>query len=249
MHRIMLDNPLPDEPGSGVIVTGDEAHHAARVKRLEPGDSLELMDGLGRVASARIGSIEKLGKAEGWAVHAEIASIRLDGPLAPSLRVRTGVPKGDRLEQMIDQLGQVGAASWGPLRSARSVVEPRDGKLGRLSRTVRESAKQSGRAWAMRIEPACSAEQAARSDGVVVAADLQGEPYAPSGAASVTLLVGPEGGWEADELASLRGAGVRVVSFGPHVMRIETAAVVAAGIVLDQERGQRAGRNDRCDPI
>lgn len=245
----MLEAPIPDEPGAGVVITGDEAHHAARVKRLRPGDPLELMDGLGRVAQARVGSIEKLGKGEGWSVHAVIGSVRLVEPAAIALHVRSGVPKGDRLEQMVDQLGQVGAASWGPMRSARSVVEPRDGKLGRLSRTVRESAKQSGRAWVMRIEPAQSAEEAFHSVGVVIAADREGEPYTPSGTGTMTLLIGPEGGWEAGELASLRTAGVRVASFGAHVMRIETAAVVAAGIVLDRENALRAERTGRCEQV
>jgi 16S rRNA (uracil1498-N3)-methyltransferase len=51
----------------------------------------------------------------------------------------------------------------------------------------------------------------------------------------VRLLVGPEGGWAAEELETARAAGARVARFGPHVMRIETAAVAACAVVLDQE--------------
>jgi 16S rRNA (uracil1498-N3)-methyltransferase len=65
-----------------------------------------------------------------------------------------------------------------------------------------------------------------------VIADAGGQPYEPGKEDRVRLLVGPEGGWTEGELADAVEAGARVVRFGRHVMRIETAAVVAAGIIL-----------------
>ncbi|MEO1585324.1 MAG: RsmE family RNA methyltransferase [Planctomycetota bacterium] len=243
MHRIMLTDPLPPAPGGTIAVEGEEAHHAARSKRLEPGDRVELLDGQGSVADGEIVEIVKLGKQGGrraggssaWAVRTRIIAVDRRPPTAPALGVLSAVPKGPRLEAMVDQLSQVGAASWSPLASERSVVDPREGKLHRLGRVASESAKQAGRAWTMSIGRAARLADALGS-GIVVA-DASGEAYEPSGASEITLLVGPEGGWAAAELEAAHEAGATVASFGVHTMRIETAAPVAAGIVLEAERG------------
>ncbi len=243
MHRIMLSDPLATDtaPGAAVEITGDEAHHAARVKRLEPGQPLELLDGLGRVARAEVADIVKLGKKAGWALHARIVDLEHRPQPSPRLTVVSAVPKGPRLETMIDQLSQVGVAAWAPLHCTRSVVDPRGGKLDRLSRVTLEAAKQSGRAWAMTVERGTSFKEAV-GPGVIIA-DASGEPYQPTGAADLTLLVGPEGGWTDAEIDQARAAGAVIAGFGRHVMRIETATIAAAGIVLDAEDRRRSKGN------
>jgi len=132
---------------------------------------------------------------------------------------------------MIDGLSQVGAASWSMLESERSVTEPREGKMERLERTAMEASKQCGRAWRLEIGGVMKFAEAVRMEGVVVA-DVSGSAYERSGADVVRLLVGPEGGWAPEELQLARARGAAVCRFGPHVMRIETAAVVAAGIIM-----------------
>ena len=231
----MLQSPLAtDSPDGSVIeITGDEAHHAARVKRVEPGHPLELLDGHGAVASAEVAEIIKLGKKAGWALHARVLTVERSPERTPRLTVYAAAPKGPRLETMIDQLSQVGVAAWAPLHCTRSVGDPRAGKLDRLSRVTLEAAKQSGRAWAMTVERGASFRDAIGED--VIIADASGEPYQPTGVDDLTLLVGPEGGWTDAELDQAHAAGATVAGFGRHVMRIETAAVVAAGIVLSAE--------------
>lgn len=237
MHRIMLSHPIAD-PSDPVEITGEEAHHAARVKRLEVGEPIELLDGHGAVARAEIAEIVKLGKKGGWAVHARVVEIDRRPQPSPALRLLSAAPKGPRLETMTDQLSQLGVAAWAPLYTKRSVVDPREGKLDRLTRVTLEAAKQCGRAWAMTIEPGERFSDTL-APGVILA-DASGEPYEPTGDDALTLLVGPEGGWTDEELAAARAAGARVVGFGRHVMRIETAAVAAAGIVLDAEDRHRS---------
>lgn len=240
MHRISLASSEPAiEAGMEIRIDGEEARHAVKVKRLEPGEPIELLTGQGLVARASVVGCEKLGKKEGWAIDVRVESLRRVAPASPQIDVRSAVPKGPRLEEMIDQLSQVGAASWGPVISQRAVVNPREGKLSRLSRVCEESAKQCGRAWLMQIEPAVGWQDLLGAPGPVVVADASGEPYAPMGIQRLTLAVGPEGGWTEGELDELRRSGARIARFGPHAMRVETAAVAACAIALDTEQRQR----------
>ncbi|HED53304.1 MAG TPA: 16S rRNA (uracil(1498)-N(3))-methyltransferase [Phycisphaerales bacterium] len=251
MHRIHLPDPeIPFESGQIVRITGDQAHHAARVKRLAVGDMFEAFDGKGRAARARIKAIEKLGKKEGWAIMATLEQVRSCRPESPRVVIRSAVPKGPRLETMIEQLSQIGIAGWGPLLTERAVVDPREGKLARLVRTAEESAKQCGRDWVISIESRLTLRQVIEQGGRLVVADRSGEPYAGTGCASLTLLVGPEGGWTRGELDRLVQAGAVVANFGRHTLRIESAAVAAGAIVMDQEQrltpdaGTRSGEGN-----
>jgi 16S rRNA (uracil1498-N3)-methyltransferase len=113
------------------------------------------------------------------------------------------------------------------------VVEPREGKVARLERHAVEAMKQCGRAWVMEIGEGAEMEEALRAEGVeVVMAEASGARYEASGAREIRVLVGPEGGWTAPEVARARASGVRVCTFGVHVMRSEVASVVAAGVVM-----------------
>ena len=114
------------------------------------------------------------------------------------------------------------------------VVDPREGKLARLSRIALESIKQCGRSWPIQIGEAITLREALRSQsGVTIcAADASGgSPSLKNTPERVVLLVGPEGGWSPAEFKVLTDAGVTLQNFGPHIMRVETAAVVGAGIL------------------
>lgn len=223
-------------PASAVVLDGEEAHHAVRVKRLVVGDSVELRDGVGGTAVAKIVAISKTTKAGGWSVLLEIAERECVPQPRPLIEVYSAVPKGDHLETMIDMLSQIGVAAWHPLVCDRSVVDPRPGKLERLRRIATESMKQCGRAWTMRIGDEASVS-AALAGGLTLVADATGvsvdEPVLREAAmaSAVRLLVGPEGGWSEREISVFRDAGVRHVSLAAHVLRIETAAVAGAAIL------------------
>ena len=80
-----------------------------------------------------------------------------------------------------------------------------------------------------------SAALLAETAGVTVMADASGAAYVRTGAARIRVLVGPEGGWTEDEVRLAREAGAIIARFGEHVMRVETAAPVAAAVVLAAE--------------
>lgn len=225
----------PSEQPVRLLVGGDEAKHAIRVKRLEAGDSIRLVDGRGAAAEAKITDTRKERRTGEWVLEAELSRVEVLPEHAPRLHVLAGAPKGDAIEQMIDGLSQVGAASWAPLISLRSVVEPREGKLRRLERVAEEALKQCGRDRLLAIGDNTSLDEALARGGTIVAADGSGERYTRTGAPEITLLIGPEGGWDTRELAKMKAAGVRVANFGPHIMRIETAAIVCAAMVVAEE--------------
>lgn len=243
MHRVLVDEIPP--PGATLRVEGDEARHAVRVKRLEAGDPIELLDGCGGVASGRVEGADKSGPGGSWTLRAGIVAIEHRPRIRPAVHVLSAVPKADRLESLIDGLCQVGAAAWSPLRSARAVVEPGPHRAERLDRIAREAAKQCGRAWLLDLGRGTDLDDALTDrdghDPLIIVADASGPLYQPGGEIQdreVRILIGPEGGWEPRELDRARQAGATVASFGPHTMRVEQAGVVAAAIVLHGARAQ-----------
>lgn len=241
-HRMYMQS-LP-AIGEIALIEGDEAKHAVRVKRVEPGDPIQLLDGAGAVVDAVVLGVESLTEAQAarrerrgeWLLPVRVEQIARAEPVRPAVHVLTATPKGARLEEMIDGLSQVGAASWGPLETQRGVVDPRETKLARMERVAVEASKQCGRPWLLQTGPQRRlADALAWKAGPVILADSSGGPYSCGGAEQISLLIGPEGGWTRGELQAAEQAGARIHSFGPHVMRIETAAVVASGIILAAE--------------
>jgi 16S rRNA (uracil1498-N3)-methyltransferase len=238
LHRVWLDGP-PPTPGDLLRLTGDEARHAVRVKRLAPGDHLELLDGAGLRAHAVVERTSTPGSgATGVWLDIRIASTGVADPVSPCLEVCSAVPKGPRAAELVEQLSQVGAASWRPLVAERSVVDPGDAKLDRLRRVALESAKQCGRPWVMAIDDEITLTAALDGPGPVIVADASGGPLrAATAPAPLRLLIGPEGGWTPRELDAIAAAPTATLArFGPHVMRIETAAVAAAAVIINAAR-------------
>lgn len=226
----------PAEPNGGPIrVIGAEAHHAARVRRLRVGDPVELFDGAGHTQLALLSAIRG-SKAN---PVLELAAAGPSGNHEPdrlSPIVCSPIPKGDRLGTMIEQLSQVGAASWVPLIAARAQGDRAGFKREKLERIAVESAKQCRRAWLLTIPEAEESFAHAITQPNTVLLDGSGES-APLRALAADLqsadaepwrlMIGPEGGWAEAELAQARAARVRIVRLPTPVLRLETAAVAA----------------------
>lgn len=228
-HRLFI--PDADLTRDELVIAGEEAGHARRVRRAAPGDRAVVLTGRGDVLECEVLDARR-------ELRVRVTGRRTIDPERPMVEVFAATPKGPRADDMVDWLSQAGAHSWTPLETKWSVVEPRKNKMERMARIAAESAKQCLRAWTMRVEEMSAFPDAL--DGppgiALVLADQSGAPYTPTGAERIRLLVGPEGGWTDDELRRAKDAGATVASFGPHVMRIEVAAPVACAIILDQER-------------
>ena len=233
LHRITLDLS-PPPAGQSLIITGDEAWHAVMVKRLQAGDTVELLDGRGIVATAKVTSTDK--HKRDAQITLNVQSVSAHPPTSPRVEVWSAVPKADRASQMIDQLAQAGAAVWRPLIAERSVTDA-DHKAERLHRIATEASKQCGRPWHLALDTPrtiadAAAWAAAHPPGSIFVADADGQPAADFTSQHLVVLVGPEGGFTPAELASLGEAGVKPLRLGPHILRTETAAIAAAVALL-----------------
>lgn len=214
-----------------VTLDDDESRHALRVLRLSESDGVELIDGTGALAAATI--VSTAGKRATCRVNA----LRRVDPPRPHLTLATAIPKGPRGDDMVNDLAQLGVDELVPLRTARSVVDPRDTKLARYQRAAIEAAKQCGRAWMMRIGQTLDFEAALGLGAeLILVADPAGEPTSAvrerlPAAGRVLVLIGPEGGLTDAETALAEARGAVRWRYNDHILRIETAAAAAVAIL------------------
>jgi 16S rRNA (uracil1498-N3)-methyltransferase len=229
-----------DDLGAPALTTGD-AHHVFDVLRLRPGEPVVASDGAGRWVPCRVPAG---GGPSGRGRPADPVVLVVDGPVTasvaprPSLTVAFVPTKGDRPERVARALTELGVDRIVPVRSARSVVRwagPRgDRAVERLRRVAREAAAQCRRPWLPEVSPPTDLDALATGTGGPIRLAHPGGRR-PS-LEPPMLAVGPEGGWDPDELARY-GPGV---GLGPTVLRAETAAV-AAGAVLCALRSGMVG--------
>ncbi len=211
-----------------VSLDANEAHHVRDVLRLASGEPIELFDAAGRRGSAMLDRVDR--------DHVTAIVDRIDEHhLVCSITVASAVPKNERADWLVEKLSELGVARWVPLKTARSVVHPAGtSKSDRWKRIAVESAKQSRRAGLMAIADLSPVESLS-IDGTQTFL-LSTREAVPSLASSikpgaVQLLIGPEGGWTDAEIELLLSRGAIEVSLTATILRLETAAVVAAGLV------------------
>ena len=224
-ERFFLSQPPCD---GRAVLTGDEARHLARVMRCVVGDEVVVFDGCGTSWRARVATI---GRDE---VGLELVAATT-APALPRmpLTLAVALPKGERQKWLVEKLTELGVARLVPLITTRGVAEATPAAVERLARGVIEACKQCGRDALMEIALPKSVDEIARDPGhsaTLVVADRDGVPFEPAVAEGrpVIAVIGPEGGLTAEELATLEAAGGRRVSLGPHVLRVETAAIALA---------------------
>ena len=193
------------------------------------GDALVLFDGSGCEFDARVLRCDR------HEVQLEIVERReVDRELSVSITLAVALPKGDRQQWLVEKLVELGVAELIPVRTERSVAEPREKALERLTRGVIEASKQCGRNRLMRIA-------APRDWSELVAAPAEGtlrwlahpggavpSAVALTGGQKFLAAVGPEGGLTDAEVALALDHGWQTVSLGRRILRVETAAAALA---------------------
>lgn len=237
MHRFHVDNLDPPE----VALPPGEAHHAVHVLRLREGEPVELFDGRGGSATGRATSIHR--NDVRVAISARVAAGERP---RPRLHLGFAVPKGKRLDWLLEKATELAAASLTPVVFERSVAGPKElagGRRGRWLGHCVSAAKQSGLDWLPELrEPLRLADLLAseRPEPALLGdAGAEARPIAAALAGQrplneCLLLVGPEGGLTDGERRECLAAGLTPARLGRTILRIETAAValLAAGNAL-----------------
>lgn len=217
---------------SGATITlGEDVAHHARVRRLGVGETVGVLDGSGRIATATIVRVAKS------ALAVEVVSVTSVAALPP---VHMLVPIADR-ERMLwlaEKATELALTSWRPVtwKYSRSVKPRGEGQqfVAKVLARMASALEQSGGAWLPTLYPDATVERAAASapEGIRLVLDRSGPSILRLPlVAPVTIAVGPEGGFTPAELEALVSRDFRPVSVGASILRFETAAVAALAIV------------------
>lgn len=225
-------------PGASVALPAVAAHHVARVLRLREGDPLVLFDGRGGEWTAAIAHIRK------DEVHAALGSF--DGAdREPPLDVTLvqAVPAADKMDWIVQKCTELGVAAIRPVAAKRSVIRLSGERMERRVRhwcgVAVAACEQCGRNRVPAVAPIVDLPQYLASlpedNGMrLLLAPEAGRRVAelrpPAG--PVTLLAGPEGGFDGDELLAAASVGFQAVTLGPRVLRTETAGLAAVAAMM-----------------
>lgn len=231
-HRLFAE----DLSGGRIELSSGEAHHARDVLRLSAGDVVELFDGAG---AAAVGALETLSRRKTVVRVARRRTAR-ERP-EPVVELAFAVPKGRRLDWLLEKATELGAARLSPVVFERSIAAPRlsSHARGRWQRICISAAKQCGADFLPEIAaPAALTNFLNRAAADVrVLGDPDGDLPAATALAQwcpsrrIVALAGPEGGLTGPERRAAVEAGFSPVRLGGLVLRIETAALALLAAV------------------
>lgn len=235
MPRFFIDET---PQGDTVMLTGENAHHAGRVLRLRPGEALTLCDGAGTDFDCTVEQVEK---------DEVVCRVQKSHPSETEPRqamtLFMALPKSDKMEFVIQKSVELGVRKIVPFLSKNCVSRPdkTDKKVERWRKIAVEAAKQCGRGYLPEVTAVMQADEAfalAAQSGTALffyEHETRGlrETLESRGVSdTVSLVVGPEGGFAPEEVQKAGNAGLMSVSLGTRILRCETAPVAALAAVL-----------------
>lgn len=228
--------------GDCIVIQGNDVNHIRNVLRMRPGDELSLSDGRGTDYFCRIRSMEReeicLSIENSWKSYVE---------LPVKLYLFQGLPKGDKMELIIQKAVELGIYEIIPVRTSRVIVKldekKESKKIARWQQIAESGAKQSGRGMIPEVKPVMGLTEALTYakclDGVLI-------PYEKAegikktreiiaglkGRKSVGIFIGPEGGFDEAEVKAAMAAGAMPVTLGKRILRTETAGLTMLSILM-----------------
>lgn len=235
--RLFCDAPL--EVGRHVALPEAVAHHARDVLRLEAGDDVTLLNGLGGEYAARLTLVSRK------AVEAEVlAFAQRDAEPPFTIVVAQSLATGDKMDWVVEKAVELGAAAVVPVAAARSVLklnaERAEKRVAHWQAIARAACEQCGRNRLARVDPVTGLDAWLAAARAVPCLKLMLSPVAdlafntlpaPPPGSTIHLLIGPEAGLTDAEEAVARAAGFAGIVLGPRVMRTETAALAALAAI------------------
>ncbi len=241
MIRIFL---TPEQLASDkIVITGDQARHLSLVLRASPGDSVTILDGNGFKYNCKILQCHKK------EVTAECISkepYSTESPL--SITLAQGLPKGDKMDYIVQKSTELGVSKIIPLITERSQIRHTH-KIDRWRKIALSAAQQSGRDKIPDIaeplefikfvngqSPTTRSESGVECHGIIFSEEhkernLREVLLRLKKTPDITLIVGPEGGLSKNEVTHASEHGYIQTSIGPRILRTETAPLTAISII------------------
>lgn len=252
MDRFFVQKENVDKNTNTLDIYGEDVKHISRVLRYKEGDKIEVSDGAGNEYICEIFNLEK-NKISCNIL--EISDVKRESNI--DIVVYQGIPKGSKMEYILQKLTECGVSEIVLVDTSRSIVnidsKKSDKKLDRWERIIYEAAKQSKRTIIPKLRGVISFDSAVEE---LKNMDLSISPYEAEKVNSIKeilnmekvknsildkievgskkrigVFIGPEGGFEEYENKKLIDSGVYSVSLGPRIFRTETAGVVSASII------------------
>lgn len=234
-----------------VVITGADVNHIKNVIRLKPGDEISVSNGIdGRDYRCGIVAITEN------EVQCELRFIKEDGVELPAkVYLFQGLPKGDKMELIIQKMVELGVYEIIPVAMQRCVVKLDDkkakAKIARWQGIAEAAAKQSKRGIVPQIHAVMSYKEAlayaADMDCRLVPYEMEESLDGASGMAgtkklietikpgqSVAIFIGPEGGFEDSEIQNAISQGMKPITLGKRILRTETAGMTAMAWIMYQ---------------
>lgn len=233
-----------DLSGENVVLRGDLFHHIREVCRFQAGDRFELLTGEGR---AHLVEVTSLGARE---LHARILSQRdLPALAKPYITLALSIPKLPKVDWIVEKCVELGVYEIRPFVSdfsfLRKTSEISENRMERWQKLARGATQQSGRGDLMQIHPAVTLPQLLesfnRQSSTAGLFPYEGEAQArlpeairdvkAKNCEHIWVFVGSEGGFSQEEVSLFERYGLRPVSMGEQILRVETACVALMSII------------------
>ncbi len=238
LRRFFVDSSVLE--GDSLTITGDLAHRLARVLRYRPGDQLVL------TAGQAMESIAQVESASPRSVLLKVVDER-PSPEEPSIEVilYQSLIRPNRFDYALEKCTEIGVSRFVPMINEHTQVQEESGssRAERWRRIIIEAAEQCGRGRLPEVDQPQSFEDALKTAPGLKLVPWEDERTTPLGEclrslqeppAQVSVFIGPEGGYAEDEIGLARESAATLVTLGKRVLRSETAAAVACGIVLHE---------------
>lgn len=240
MYRFFVDRQQIAD--GRAVITGEDVRHIRSVLRMRPGEQILIACGDEWEYTCEI---EQLSETE---VTARVLDAQKPGKeLLSHITLFQCLPKGDKMETVIQKAVELGAYALVPVVSRRCVVklDPKRaaGKVNRWNNVAASAAKQSKRLIVPEVKPVCSFRDALQA---AKAMDIRLIPYENQEGMeetrkifssirpgdSVAVMIGPEGGFEPSEIEEAKTAGFYPVTLGKRILRTETAGMTILSILM-----------------
>ena len=241
MSRFFIDKSCVDRETGRLFITGEDVNHIKNVLRAVSGDKIMVSDGSGSEYSAGIESIEK---DKITASIIDIFSNITEPPI--EITLFQGIPKSDKMETIIQKCVELGVKKIVPVLTERTIVKynslkDMENKTARWQRISLEASKQCNRGIVPEVGMPLKLEKAFET---TCEYSLSLIPYenetltslrkhvSKHTGGSICIFIGPEGGFDENEIIKAQQWGIKPVTLGPRVLRTETAGSAVLAILM-----------------